>query len=348
MCLIAVKPKNGALPLAEHLENGEAKNQDGMGICWWKAGEDKVHIRKDFKTIKGLINFINTNIKVEDALVVHFRKATSGLTDFGNRHPFPVTTDEKLIRKSKMVTDMAVAHNGVMGQFGNDKIFSDTAEFVLKILGQEPIKNNLENEGIQDLIGDFIGGDRLAIMTNDGEIDLFGEWKEEDDIYYSNVGYANPPYKAQVVTPATSWDTCYPVSRHQVGFSGVNQRNIAERNVWRAENEKNSIPSPSTEAEECCKNCGGKHSTKQMEYKKKIFMLCKACRRELGRKKISVEQLVDRGCMIGEKGNPNWSKKEEEQCDNCGYWFDPSKLAEACAGVKLCEKCIPEYAAMLG
>ena len=186
MCIIAVKAKGIELPKEAHLRNCENRNKDGIGIALIKDGTTEIRIKKDFKDINEFIPWFYDNVKVEDTCMVHYRLATHGLKDVGNRHPFPVTKNKELLRKPEVICQIAMVHNGVISQYGTHVKFSDTQKFVLDILSDEAIKNNITNPAVQKLISHFLGGDRLAIMLANGEIFLWGSWETEGEIKYSN------------------------------------------------------------------------------------------------------------------------------------------------------------------
>ena len=117
MCMIVVKDKGVKLPKDEYLKNGASKNSDGIGICYRKKGEKKVTIKKDFKDVNALNKWLKENIGEEDQLIIHFRLATSGKRDAGNRHPFPITENKLLLRKNNLKKRFAVAHNGVINKY---------------------------------------------------------------------------------------------------------------------------------------------------------------------------------------------------------------------------------------
>ena len=188
MCLIAVKKSGANLPKDEHLVEAEIRNRDGIGVAYWKPGTSEVVIKKDFKNSLALIVWLKTNIKQEDVCIIHFRLATHGLIDMGNRHPFPITKNTELLRQTNLVCQSAMAHNGVIDGYESKK-FSDTQKFVLDILSDEAVKNNLDNAAVRKLLCGFLGGDRLVILKNDGTIYYFGNWVSEGDIFYSNAGY---------------------------------------------------------------------------------------------------------------------------------------------------------------
>jgi predicted glutamine amidotransferase len=189
MCIIAVKKRGAPLPPNRHLINSAMNHPDGMGIAYWKRGSDDVIIKKNFKNVNWLIRFIRKNIKKEDALIIHFRFATAGLVDMGNRHPFPVTKNKRLLRKVELVCKLAVAHNGVLTQYDDDKRLSDSQKFVLDIISDNAIKNNLENKTIRKLIENFILNDRLVFLNNKGKFTFFGEWVKYKKILYSNSSF---------------------------------------------------------------------------------------------------------------------------------------------------------------
>jgi len=186
MCLIIVKKSGVNLPPLEHLTNAEKTNSDGIGICYKKNG-NMVKIKKDFKNAQELHQFLLANIEISDPLIIHFRFATHGLKDIGNRHPFPITKNKSLLRKPLLNCSVALAHNGVLTQFNNHHKFSDTQKLILNVLSEPSIKNNLENKAIQTLIENFIGSDKLAILNS--KIIMFGKYIEDKGIYYSNTSY---------------------------------------------------------------------------------------------------------------------------------------------------------------
>jgi predicted glutamine amidotransferase len=198
MCVIVCKQKGSVLPPSDHLVNCQDKNRDGIGVCYHKEGGDKrVIIKKDFKNVQHLIYWLHKEIKKEDAIIIHFRNATVGLEDEGNRHPYPVTNSKELIREVNLKCKMAVAHNGVFSNHtdrSKDNIFSDSQKFVMDILSNNIVKNNIyTNEAIGKLIKGYIGSNKLAFMNKEGKIMLFGDYEKEmvekTELYYSNTNY---------------------------------------------------------------------------------------------------------------------------------------------------------------
>ena len=286
MCLGAVKYAGAELPKDEHLKEAEVRNKDGIGVSYWKPGSTEVNIKKDFKDVSELISWLKENIKKEDVCLIHFRLATHGLVDVGNRHPFPVTKNKELLRKVELVCQMSAIHNGILNQYGDHKKYSDTQKFILDILAEEDIKNNLDNEKIRKLIGFYLGGDRLAILRNDGTVFLFGEWVKEGDIFYSNSGY-----KSYILTNS--------YFDRRKGDSYV------------------------TTCEGCGedKNCKW---ISDLTDKIQEWLLCKSCRKQYRKGKLTVENFFinmdERDCE-----DAKW-KTVDKQCENCRQWVTENEL----------------------
>ena len=135
MCLIAIKRQGIGLPDKTKLENGYKNNPDGVGIAILRNNKNQIYIKKDFKDFEVFYKWAKNNIGIADLAVIHFRLATSGKVDIGNRHPFPITQNKILLRKSSLFCNFAVAHNGILSDYSiKDKKFSDTQKFILDIL----------------------------------------------------------------------------------------------------------------------------------------------------------------------------------------------------------------------
>jgi len=122
MCLIIAKNSKVNLPPIKYLKNADFYNPHGMGIAYWKYGSKEVFIKKDFKNIKPFIKWFKKNISKKDACIIHFRFATSGLVDNGNRHPFPLTKNSSILRRENFKCKVAVAHNGIINQYSPYRI----------------------------------------------------------------------------------------------------------------------------------------------------------------------------------------------------------------------------------
>ena len=76
----------------------------------------------------------------------------------------------------------------------------------MDILTIRHIRENLHEKATQKLINSYIAGDRLAILTQKGELILIGEFTEHKGIFYSNDGYKTNLYKNNVYYYADDFD----------------------------------------------------------------------------------------------------------------------------------------------
>lgn len=187
MCMISLKPNGVELPKREYLFNGWIQNNDGLGIA--VADGQTVVIKKHWKYFDDMYKWIEDNVKVSDVLLVHFRLATHGLNDAGNRHPFPVTVNVNRLRQTELVTNMAMAHNGIFRDIDDHHKLSDTQLFVQKILA--PIRQKVwNNSAIIKLLETYMDCSNKVVLINvNKECIKFGYWYECEGIFYSNEDY---------------------------------------------------------------------------------------------------------------------------------------------------------------
>lgn len=193
MCMIIVKPKGINFPPKEHLLKSEKRNIDGIGIAYTQ--DNKVIIKKDFKNAKECYAWMETNLKIEQAVIIHQRLGTAGLMDKGTRHPFPMTIDCEKMRKENQECKIAFAHNGVFLGHGTDKKYSDSMLILKKFFGS---LGNLvfNNEGVRELILEFVGSsNKIVFLKHTGKIAIFGSnWIEHrNECLYSNKNYEFEP-----------------------------------------------------------------------------------------------------------------------------------------------------------
>jgi len=190
MCIIITKPAGAHIPL-EHLKNAWERNPDGAGLCFAEGGV--------VNTVKGFMFWEEFEEFVGDLddwdyvpAIFHFRVATHGEVDEDNTHPFEIIPGK-----------LAFAHNGVMRNMTqkNRPELSDTQVFNRYILKQLP-HNFLRNAGIQRLINETIGTDKLAFLDGGGNITIYNRSlgvEGENGIWYSNHGF-------KPAAPALAWD----------------------------------------------------------------------------------------------------------------------------------------------
>lgn len=200
MCIIAIKPAHHKMIDESIIETMFQNNPDGSGYMY--SYNNKVHIEKGFMTLKELLNSLDNlkkKVNIEEIpLVLHFRISTSGKVDGATCHPFPVTSDLNALRKTHVITNLGMAHNGVIYDFEEKKsIYSDTQLFVNKCVSYLYDMNHkfLHDDRTRNLFEPIINGSRLAFLDRHGNIYRYGEWCEDDGIFYSNEGYI--PWQAR-------------------------------------------------------------------------------------------------------------------------------------------------------
>jgi len=199
MCVIIHKPASVSPPSEETLKQCKERNKDGIGIAIRLP--DGIHIKKGI-TLKTLNQLLQEHKDKE--CVIHFRLATQGWIDAGNCHPFPIETDINLLRRTNLVTNYAVAHNGIFSDFDEDKVkviirrkgkkrktnayLSDTQQFIRKVLA--PLKENLDSPALKYLLEETCRySNKLVIMTPRETYRVGSFELEEDGCYYSNTRF---------------------------------------------------------------------------------------------------------------------------------------------------------------
>ncbi|MBW2599685.1 MAG: hypothetical protein JRC60_06335 [Deltaproteobacteria bacterium] len=191
MCLITIKPRGIELPTRESLFSSFTNNPHGSGFVVSKNGRQ--HLHKGFFKFDEYYDAILDEVNIEDNCIMHSRIATSGLVDEENCHPFLLTKNPSRMKLVTVDTDTpCMAHNGILFGYGNKKI-SDTYEFIMEIMSDNVIKDNLKNHAIQSLLEEAVSTSRLAIMIR-GEIILIGHFFNKKGILYSNMSYKETSY----------------------------------------------------------------------------------------------------------------------------------------------------------
>lgn len=339
-CLIIAKPNNEDLPKDEYILTAETRNADGIGIALWKNNSTSVLIKKDFKTGKEVCKWMHTNVTKEDCLIVHLRFATAGLKDEGNRHPFPIVdiSQKELMRVVELNTDLVVAHNGVMSQYGGDTTFSDTQRFVMDILADSAIRSNLKSIAIRKLIKDFIGSDKLAILDKDGILLLIGDYHEHEGCYYSNHNYEKPAFTSVSTYDykrKNYFDTSY--ERHYGYLTETEKNDIKQKAL-----PFKDTPKPNQVDTSLCDNCGEYKKVKPIiGGKNECYALCKRCRKGLSKGKITITDIdfAIASRFIGVNKDKEKPKDDLEQCNSCLIWFDKAEIKTLFGDLKCCSKC---------
>ena len=209
MCIIAVKPIGEELMERRILENCFNYNNDGAGLMYNLDG--KVYIEKGYMNFKNFYNRLlelDKEIGLKDrGLVVHFRITTSGGTCMENCHPFPISNKGKDLKRLNFVTDIGVAHNGIISGYIPPKgsPYSDTQLFIKNYLYdiKKEHEDFLTNPSLLFAIEKTVGS-KLAFLDGEGNITLVGKFIEEED----GCSYSNETY-LDLTDLYKSWNTSY-------------------------------------------------------------------------------------------------------------------------------------------
>lgn len=183
MCLLITGPAASIKTLYADgtvLRDVYDSNSDGLGAMFAKDG--KLHIRKVLpKTVQDAAAFIDA-LPDTGELALHWRMRTHGAIDLTQCHPYEVNEGTWMM------------HNGILST-GNkaDPTKSDTWHFINDYLKDMP-PDVLHNENVAEMIGDYIGSNRFAIMSSDGRLTVVNRSQgiEHEELWFSNT-YAWTP-----------------------------------------------------------------------------------------------------------------------------------------------------------
>jgi predicted glutamine amidotransferase len=193
MCVIVYKPKNVDFPSKETLEKCWNKNDDGAGFMY--PYKNKVVIKKGFMTFDEFYEELTSTINTygdKRPFVMHFRITTQGGVQAKLTHPYPISKNMDDLRELRFVSDMGVAHNGIISLTSNhsENDNNDTMKFITDYLSLI-VKNRsyYKDADNLDLISKLCKS-KLAILDGAGHVELIGNFiKGEDDCYYSNENF---------------------------------------------------------------------------------------------------------------------------------------------------------------
>jgi predicted glutamine amidotransferase len=210
MCIAIVKPKGANFPTMKQLENCFTSNPHGAGFMY-SDGENLI-LKKGFMTFESFKKaYLQENISKDKLVFFHFRIATHGLKDGGNTHPFPLVKDAEIMRETSLkFKGYGMIHNGVISyqnyefnQYGGSNYISDTMLFGMKVAERLPYKYKTttsvelavaahiksKNNDLIKYIEHQIHYNKIAIMNEHEEYVKYGQWIEDNGVFYSNDDY---------------------------------------------------------------------------------------------------------------------------------------------------------------
>lgn len=225
MCIAVIKPKNVEMPDYKTLKNCFTSNPHGAGFMY--SDGNRLVIQKGYMTFPDFYTALSeANLKKEQLVFLHFRIATHGLRDGGNTHPFPVTNDVNELRSVKNTFNgYGLIHNGIIHYdpvtfktYDPTGVSSDTMLFSMILSdcidSMKEAKNKItalqEDYSEENMIAyRIITGDNLvdkhidaglswnkiAIMDSNENFVMFGDWIEDNGMFYSNHDYQDYDYR---------------------------------------------------------------------------------------------------------------------------------------------------------
>ena len=197
MCIIIAKPAGIKMPSKEILTNCFNNNPDGAGIMLSAKG--KVYGFKGLMTFDA-VEFQLKKLKKtfgnldELPVVMHFRIGTHGANIAANTHPFPVAASYKALRRLEWVSDLGMAHNGIISALSSHpdikaENVSDTMAFIKHVV--RPIKgvcDMMKNDKVMNAL-QLTSGSKLAFLNGEGMLRALGDFQVSEGVYYSNKSY---------------------------------------------------------------------------------------------------------------------------------------------------------------
>jgi len=198
MCVIVHKPNNVSLPI-ESLEKCFITNND---LCGYMVNIGYgILIQRGLKNIDDLIKQWESDTKhlKNNETVFHFRIATHGDINVSNSHPFPVTNDIRLLESSTVISNIGLAHNGILNTipfdyYLDEEIFykySDTFLWISEVLSSV---SNIQSMLSVLRILSIESHSKFSLMTGN-KVHRIGTFYEIDDCYYSNTLWQYKPVK---------------------------------------------------------------------------------------------------------------------------------------------------------
>lgn len=185
MCLLIVgtasKIRQQLLGTNLLIENIYGKNGDGLGIMY--ASDDGLVVTKGLPSAaQGFREMVESLPDDDREVSLHARWRTHGDIDLDNCHPYQVSETTFMM------------HNGILAT-GNeaDPTKSDTFHFIKDYLAGLP-DDVLHKESFGEMLGEFIGSNKFAIMSADGRLTVINKDQglSHDGVWYSNT-YAWSP-----------------------------------------------------------------------------------------------------------------------------------------------------------
>jgi hypothetical protein len=213
MCLIVGKPKGINLPKDKALKQYFNYHPDGFGISFQFDG--KVRTIKGAMTDKEMFKLISlvrriiSPLKVKDVdMVLQWRRAVTGSICRRYCHPFPVSRNQVDLDSLDVMSEVALAHNGVIWEYnqqsnyyygykdGSDRSdINDAQEFIKDYVVD--LGDNVFNPAVGRLIESHTYS-KFALLNQEG-ITYIGDFEQDTDgCWYSNFNHKPTPVTKKI------------------------------------------------------------------------------------------------------------------------------------------------------
>jgi len=214
MCIALFKLNDTKCPSIDILRNCWDSNPDGAGFAFPVEG-NQVKIVKGFMHWQDFEDAWEKYKKHYDldhrSVLLHFRISTGG-RGAGNTHPFAIMGDTEILHQTRLITDYAVIHNGIISLTSSkarqEPNSSDTLVFCrdyMTLIAQN--KQWFKRRSNIELLG-LLAQSKLAIMNGRGEVIHTDGFTEDNGVWYSNTSYKTPRVRTFSSHNYTS-TTCY-------------------------------------------------------------------------------------------------------------------------------------------
>ena len=178
MC-IAIASRKGAILTDAEIQNCGDNNSDGWGIMGLVEGQLRcVRGMETSKAIEAFQMFIGC------PYIAHFRYATHGSVCLANTHPFQV------------LDDLWMVHNGIISIPETYKDRPDSYQYARWLGSIMDSSRQVRSRFAQEIMGNAIGGSKLAFIDSTGTISIVNEkkgaWVHKRKIWVSNTTSLQP------------------------------------------------------------------------------------------------------------------------------------------------------------
>ena len=194
MCIICASKTGVRQPDDRTIRNMFLSNPHGAGYMYARNG--KVTIHKGFMTLTDYLDAVHSErFTADDSVVYHFRISTQAGVNPAMTHPFPLSSQRRMMRKLDLTCRIGIAHNGIIRLTSDphEREYSDTAVFITDYISRL-IKGpqELRNRKLLDFIEE-LARSKFALMDGSGYIATIGRYVDEGGILYSNWSFRDLP-----------------------------------------------------------------------------------------------------------------------------------------------------------